>query len=95
MTPALCPHCGQELPNPTAHITPRELDVLTCWWLAESVKSAAEMAGVGEQRAKNMLRAARIRNRVPTNQALLSLHYPAVRTNAPKIMQHNFRREAA
>jgi hypothetical protein len=95
MTPALCPHCGQELPNPTAHITPRELDVLACWWMTDTVKAAAVMAGVGEQRAKNMLRAARIRNRVPTNVALLSLHYPAVRERAVDLASHKIRREAA
>lgn len=89
-----CPTCGHVI-NEGGRLTPRELDVLAAWWMVGTVKGAAEQAGVGEQRAKNMLSRARIRNQVATNQALLELHFVAVRSRVSEIMQHNFRRGAA
>ena len=95
MTRDLCPNCGQELPTTGGHLTPRELDVLTCWWMVGTVKAAAHMAGVGEQRAKNMLSRARSRNRVDSNQSLLTLHFVAVRKHAADRISHNLSHEAA
>jgi hypothetical protein len=91
MTPDLSPHCGQALPGTPSHVTPRELDVLTHWWMTDSVQHAARLAGVGEQRAKNMLRAARIRNQASTNSELLAMHFARVRSHATEIMQQNIR----
>lgn len=85
----LCPHCGQALPTGNEYLTPRELDVLACWWMAGTVREAAALAKVGEQRAKNILAAARIRNRVHTTEQLLALHFKAVRSAATVRMQHN------
>ncbi len=90
----LCPHCGQQLPSSGGYLTARELDVLTAWWMTDSVKGAAQMVGVGEQRAKNLLSRARIRNAVSSNGELLALHFGAVRTKATKVMQQNMRRVA-
>lgn len=96
MTPDLCPHCGQTLPRDSARITDRELDVLTAWWMAGTLRKAAVIAGVSEQRAKNMIRAARIRSGAADNKALLAIHFVAVRTEGLKRMQRNIgRKEAA
>lgn len=76
----LCALCGQELPGATRSLTPRELEVLTQWWMTGSVKRAAAQAGVGEQRAKNMLARARIRSGVQTNAQLLAAHMDEVRS---------------
>lgn len=89
-----CPTCGHALLE-GGRLTPRELDVLAAWWMVGSVKGAAQQAGVGEQRAKNMLARARIRNGVHSNQALLQMHFVAVRSLVSERMQHNFRRDAA
>lgn len=91
----MCHSCGQALPRSSQYLTPRELDVLTCWWLTDSVKEAARLAGVGEQRAKNLLAAARIRNGAASNVRLLALHFAAVRDSALRRVQHNERVEAA
>jgi hypothetical protein len=87
MTPR-CPTCGHKLVQ-GASITPRELDVLAAWWMLGSVKGAARSVGVGEQRAKNLLSAARIRNHVSTNDELLVAHFAEVRTLVGERMQHN------
>lgn len=91
----ICHSCGQALPRSSQYLTGRELDVLTCWWLTDSVKEAAHLAGVGEQRAKNLLAAARIRNGAGSNARLLALHFAAVRESALKRVSHNIRREEA
>lgn len=78
MIPDLCPHCGQALPKGTERLTPRELDVLVSWWTEGSVKAAAAREGITEQRAKNLLSGARIRNQVHSTDKLLALHLQAV-----------------
>ena len=83
-----CPTCGQIRPESLEPLTPRELEVLTHWWMTGSVKRAAQAAGVGEQRAKNMLSRARIRSRVQTNDELLSAHMDAVRSLVQSRMSH-------
>jgi hypothetical protein len=62
----VCPTCGHVLVV-DAYITDRELDVLSAWWAVRSVKRAAIVAGVGEQRAKNMLAQVRHRAGVSSN----------------------------
>lgn len=83
-----CPTCGHRI-NEGGRLTPRELDVLAAWWMVGSVKGAAQSVGIGEQRAKNLLRRARIRNRVPNNDQLLEMHFVAVRSLVNERMQHN------
>ncbi len=85
----LCPTCGQARPRGTGYLTPRELDVLLEWWMCGSVRGAAERAGVGQQRAKNMLARARIRNGVRSNDLLLATHLDAVRSRLVERTQHN------
>ena len=87
-----CALCGQELPDATRPLTPRQLEVLTQWWMTGSVKRAAEKAGVGEQRAKNMLARARIRSRVKTNGELLAAHMDEVRSLLQSKMSQNISR---
>ena len=84
-----CPTCGQIRPEARQPLTPRELEVLTHWWMTGSVKRAAQAAGVGEQRAKNMLARARIRTQVHSNDELLAAHMDAVRSLVQSRMQHN------
>jgi DNA-binding CsgD family transcriptional regulator len=83
-----CPTCGHRL-NSGGRLTPRELDVLTAWWMVGSVKAAAHQAGVGEQRAKNLLSRARNRNGVATNDELLEMHFASVRSLVSERMSHN------
>lgn len=91
-----CPTCGQALPGEAPYqLTPRAVDVLAAWWITDSVKAAAQMAGVGEQRAKNILANARMRSRVPTNHALLAQHFSVIRLRARELMHHNEQREEA
>lgn len=80
MTPDLCPQCGQALPGTPSYLTPRELDVLVAWWMEGTVKKAASRVGIGEQRAKNILKQARTRNQAATNEALLAQHFAEVRS---------------
>lgn len=89
-----CPTCGHRRQE-GGRLTAKELEVLGAWWMVGSVKGAAEMAHVGQQRAKNLLSRARIRNRARSNDELLEMHFPAVRSWAADRMQHNVRREAA
>jgi hypothetical protein len=56
-----------------------------------TVKGAAHSVGIGEQRAKNLLAAARIRNKATSNDELLEMHFPAVRSLVADRMQHNVR----
>ena len=62
----ICPTCGQAIAV-TQTLTDRELDVLSAWWHVRSVKTAAVVVGVGEQRAKNLLARIRQRANVATN----------------------------
>jgi hypothetical protein len=84
-----CPTCGQLRPESLRPLTARELEVLTHWWMTGSVKKAAQAAGVGEQRAKNMLARARMRSRVHSNDELLAAHMDAVRSLVQDRMTHN------
>ena len=89
-----CPTCGHRRRD-AGRLTARELDVLAAWWMVGTVRGAADMIGVGHQRAKNLLAHARIRNRVPSNEELLEMHFVAVRSWAAERMQHKSGREAA
>lgn len=89
-----CPTCGHR-PKKGAHVTPRELDLLAAWWLIGTVKGAAGRVGMGEQRAKNLLRTARIRNRASTNDDLLEMHFQAVRSLVADTTSHNIGGSAA
>lgn len=82
-----CPTCGHRL-NQGGRLTPRELDVLAAWWMVGSVKGAAQSLGIGQQRAKNLLRQARIRNGVTDNDQLLEMHFAAIRSLVADRMQH-------
>lgn len=89
-----CPTCGQRLPK-AGHLTPRELELLAAWWMSGTLRKAAEHIGVGEQRAKNMMSAARIRNQVATTDQLLAAHFATVREFVLRGMTHNSGREEA
>jgi DNA-binding CsgD family transcriptional regulator len=86
--PDLCPHCGQALPTSAARLTPRELDVLVGWYTTRTVKKAAVLAGITEQRAKNLLAAARNRSRVSTTAQLLAMHFTTVTSAVAERMTH-------
>ncbi len=83
-----CPTCGH-LISTGGRLTARELDVLAAWWMVGTVKGAAAQAKVGEQRAKNLLRSARIRNGASTNDELLVMHFVSVRSLVSERMSHN------
>lgn len=85
-----CPTCGHAM-REGKRLTARELDVLASWWMTGSVKAAATLVGVGEQRAKNLLHRARIRNGAASNDELLAQHFAAVRTIVTARMSHNVR----
>ena len=89
-----CPTCGHRL-NQGGRLTPRELDVLAAWWMVGTVKGAAAQVGIGQQRAKNLLRSGRIRNGVSTNDELLEMHFVAVRSLVADRMKHNYDGSAA
>lgn len=82
-----CPTCGQRLPK-AGHLTPRELELLARWWMVGSVKQAARDIGMGQQRAKNLLHTARIRNQAKDNDQLLAQHFAQVRLFVSKSMSH-------
>lgn len=85
----LCPHCGQELPRAPSYLTDREMDLLVAWWMEGTITAAASRLGMGQQRAKNLIRQARIRNHVKSNRALLSLHFAAVRSCVSEKVSQN------
>ena len=89
-----CPTCMQPLPRASRGLTPRELQVLIAWWTTGSVTEAAAQVGVGRQRAANMLAAARIRNGVKSNEALLAQNMDVVRSVVRDIIEHNGERHA-
>ena len=91
----LCPTCAQPLPKAPRHLTPRELEVLMAWWTTGSVVEAAKQVGVGRQRAVNMLAAARIRNGVRSNEALLAQNLEAIREAVREITSHKRGRHEA
>jgi hypothetical protein len=91
----LCPTCLQPLPNAPRGLTARELEVVMAWWTTGSVSQAAVQVGVSQQRAKNMLAAARIRNGVKTNDQLLALNLDSIRTAVKELTSHNEDRHEA
>jgi hypothetical protein len=91
----VCLSCGQPLPSLQQYLTDRELDVLTAWWLTDSVKDAATMAGVAEQRAKNLLSAARIRNGASSNAQLVTMYLFQMRHAVLRFTEHNSRGQEA
>lgn len=93
MKPERCPTCGHRRME-GGRLTPREMDILTSWWLAGSVKEAARLALMTEQRAKTLLYRARIRNGVSTNDELLEMHFVAVRSRVAEQVSQNMSRGA-
>lgn len=91
----LCESCGQPKPESTSYLTPRELDVLAAWFVVGTVRAAADRAGVGQQRAKNILAAARIRNRAGSNDQLVRMHFDQVLSAVRDATSHNSRGRAA
>lgn len=90
-----CPTCGQSLPFAQAKATERELDLLAAWWGTKNVRKAAIEAGVGYQRAKNMLARCRIRSGVSSNEALLLAHMDELRSRLVASTSHKSRQAAA
>ncbi len=95
MSREVCPRCHQVIPGEPAHLTARELDVLVAWWLTGSVTKAAERAGLGEQRAKNLLAQARLRNQVRSNDQLFAMFSDSVRSRLEELVSQNNRQAAA
>ena len=89
--PAACPTCQRPYPLVDSYrpLTEREIDVLSAWWHYRSVKLAAVLIGVGEQRAKNLLARARQRSGVQTNGELAVMHLRDIRSPELLIAQHN------
>ena len=94
-----CPTCQRPYPlvAPRSRpLTARELDALSAWWHYRSVKLAAVLIGVGEQRAKNLLARARARMGVHSNAELVGLHLGLIRSKADlMVMSHNSHRGEA
>jgi hypothetical protein len=91
-----CPTCQRPWPleaTSSRPLTGRELDVLSAWWHYRSVKLAAVLIGVGQQRAKNLLASARGKGGVHSNIELVGLHLGLIRPRADLVTQHNRRRE--
>ena len=77
-----CPTCFRPYPLEaprTVTLTAREIDALSAWWHYRNVKLAAVLIGVGEQRAKNLLAAARQRSGVHSNEELVAMHVGSIR----------------
>lgn len=92
----LCPTCGQAWPDRLpGKLTERELDLLSAWRHTQSVKLAAAQIGVGEQRAKNMLSAARNRSGAQSNAELLHLHLADLLSRADVVVSQTTTRSAA
>lgn len=89
---ATCPMCGQpvKVPQPD-HLTDRELDVLSAWWHFGTVRRAAIVVRVGEQRAKNLLYRARQRNQAHSNDELVTMYLDRLRSRRQLLMSHNVR----
>jgi len=71
------------------------MDLLVAWMLTGSVRQAAERVDMAEQTAKNILRRARIRNGVNSNDQLLVAHLAAVRSALEGAWSHNTRGSVA
>lgn len=55
-------------------ITQRELYVVAAWWHVGSVVGAADLLGLKEQTAKNVLHTARLRSGAPNTLALARMY---------------------
>lgn len=96
MTPDLCPHCGQVMPNAVGSpITEGELEALSAWWLTGTVKKAADLLGRSQRTVVNQLYSARNRNGVHTTLELLQLHIGQLRSRSDLITKHNVRAKEA
>lgn len=87
-----CHTCGQEIPN-AGRLSPRELELVAAYWLTDSVKEAGVRVGITEQRAKNMMATARIRNRAPNNWSLVLQNMGEVRAKVAEWTSQNIRGE--
>ena len=90
----VCPTCLRPLPLPARGLTSRETELLIAWWTTGSVTEAAVQVGVSQQRAKNMLAAARIRNGAKSNEELLAQNMELVRETVREITQHKASHDA-
>ncbi len=90
--PAACPTCQRPYPleapsfNP---LTEREVDMLSAWYHYRSVKLAAVLIGVTEQRAKNLLARARSRSGVHSNGELVGMYLGLIHSKADLVGSHN------
>jgi hypothetical protein len=87
----VCETCQRPWPLEAPSIRPltsRELDALSAWWAMRSVKLAARLIGVKEQRAKNLLAAARARSGVHTNSELAGMYLGELRSKEDLITSH-------
>jgi hypothetical protein len=90
-----CPTCQRPWPleaPSTRPLTERELDAVSAWWHFRSVKLAARLIGVKEQRAKNLLASARSRSGVHTNAELVGMYLGDLRSREDLIGSHNVSR---
>jgi DNA-binding CsgD family transcriptional regulator len=81
--PAACPTCQRPYPLEAPQhrpLTEREVDMLSAWYHYRSVKLAAVLIGVGEQRAKNLLASARSKGGVQTNPELVEKYLGQLRS---------------
>jgi len=80
--PAACPTCLRPYPLVDSYrpLTEREIDVMSAWWHYRSVKLAAVLIGVGEQRAKNLLAGARAKAGVQSNAELAAMYLGDLRS---------------
>ena len=92
-----CPTCGQRVPQPRAdnRLTNRELEILSAWWLLQTIRATARFFDLSEQTVKNHLLNARIRNGVHTSAALASLFMAKLYTMEQLVASHNHQRRAA
>jgi DNA-binding CsgD family transcriptional regulator len=97
VTPDLCPHCGQMIPNSKrAELTAGELDAVSAWWHTGSVKRAADLLSRAERTVVNQLYSARIRNNVHTTVELAQMYFGELRSVSELMAQHKVRgKEAA
>jgi DNA-binding CsgD family transcriptional regulator len=94
-----CEACGQTLPSPHAsdlRLTDQELNVLSAWWLLQSIRATARFFGRSEQTVKNQLLSARRRNGIRTTPELAMTFMAQLRTMEQLRGLHNVpRRKAA
>ncbi len=67
--------------------------MLSAWYHYRSVKLAAKLIGVKEQRAKNLLASVRAKSAVHTNTEATTLHLASIRSLRSLATSHNARRE--